>query len=297
MTYQPDNHQADTPGDSVDALFEQATLDALGILSDEEVALFEAALREAPEQLRRQLIRQHALSADLSDLLPDVEPPASLRDRVLRAVNAAIAESKGEAKVPHRAAAVAVSGARHRVLNARRVHSMWRSAAVGLAVAVVAISAILLQVQDDVRQGSELAEEAELFESIGFGYVEDVLVEDRTRRYFMTATAEAPASARASLLYFPEKDEARLYVSRLPADAKTIYRVVSTDGNGGNQVELARFTVDRPITSIKVPHFAEAMHIAIVVDRPGEDAPVSLFETSVRFVKSDGASGFTVAAL
>ena len=85
-------------------LLELAALDAMGHLDDYEQSLFTRSFHDAPASVQEEIKEfQAALVADPA-LLPDVEPPAELRQRVLDAVNFAVEQDS------HRLAPLATIG-------------------------------------------------------------------------------------------------------------------------------------------------------------------------------------------
>jgi hypothetical protein len=132
-------------------LFELASLDALGLLSEDERRSFEDAFAQASPHVQEQLRDQQSRMAEIDAILPRVEPPAGLRARVLAAVHAAI-----EA-LPGRSAAGRTHGAGRtpRLLPSRGVPAIWRGLAIGAAAAAVAFGVVTLQV---FRQNQELNE-------------------------------------------------------------------------------------------------------------------------------------------
>ena len=123
-------------------LLELASLDALGLLDEDERAAFERGFQMAPPSLQAQIRREQARLARAEALLPDVEPSASLRARVLACVREAI-QTVGTTRsgrfVPP-------------LLPSRGVSPLWRAAAVGSVAAAIVLGLTTLQIQTKVRE-------------------------------------------------------------------------------------------------------------------------------------------------
>ncbi|MCP3904624.1 MAG: hypothetical protein GY715_13440 [Planctomycetes bacterium] len=77
-------------------LHELAALDAFGLLDDYEAALFTRSFHHAPAAVQDEIkVAQAQYASDVS-LLPDAEPPTSLKARVLRSVAGAIEQESVE---------------------------------------------------------------------------------------------------------------------------------------------------------------------------------------------------------
>ncbi|MEO1510659.1 MAG: hypothetical protein AAFU70_01175, partial [Planctomycetota bacterium] len=210
-------------GRLVDRLHELAILDSLGLLDDREVGEFESMLRSAPSGLLRQLADQQSILADLEHLLPDVAPPAELRQRVLDAVRVAIAEREAsdrpvrlstgtEPVEPRSKAAAALAFAPWG--RGRPVHRLWRPAALALAAAIVALGTLHVQVIRDTRAREDRLVERMIFETISGQGLHALLFDDRKRQVTLTAVGDV-GEAEAQLWYNPEARVARLFMFRL----------------------------------------------------------------------------------
>lgn len=139
MNAMPPHHQ---PPLRTKDLFELASLDALGILDEQERRAFEEAFAAAPPALRAQLRAQQDLMADIAQTLPDAEPPASLRARVLAAVQGAISATR-----LHEAGRTTPA-----ILPSRGVSRVWRAAAIGFAAAAVVFGISTVQMRLQYRE-------------------------------------------------------------------------------------------------------------------------------------------------
>lgn len=136
---------------TTEELIELALFDAYGLLDDTERDAFERALRTAPSGLQAHVRREQRRLAASVDLLPDVEPPADLRARVLAAVRQAEADlfrsrTTDPAPLPgHEAAAL-------RLRPSRRVSPAWRVGALGAAAAALVFGITTLQMRSQYEQ-------------------------------------------------------------------------------------------------------------------------------------------------
>ncbi|XOV76882.1 MAG: hypothetical protein ACFHWZ_08725 [Phycisphaerales bacterium] len=85
-------------------MIEMASLDALGMLDADERAEFEAAFRAASPSVQAQVRREQKRFADAEHLLPEVDPPAGMKFRVMSAIrDAIIGITAGDAEAATRA--------------------------------------------------------------------------------------------------------------------------------------------------------------------------------------------------
>lgn len=114
-------------------LLELASLDALGLLDDDERTDFEAAFRAASPEVQAQVRREQRRAADLDGILPNVEVPVGLRARVMGAVRRAIAE------VSTPVATLPVADHRRAGFVFTRSTPVWRAACIGFATATIVL--------------------------------------------------------------------------------------------------------------------------------------------------------------
>jgi len=81
---------------SREELLDLAALDALGLLDQYEAALYTRSFHHAPVSVQNEVRRMQAETAGDDAILPDVEPPLDLRERVLKSVANAIEEESAE---------------------------------------------------------------------------------------------------------------------------------------------------------------------------------------------------------
>jgi hypothetical protein len=265
-------------------LLEAAVLDSMGMLDAPEADAYAAALRNAPEHIRAMVLDEQARLAVLEELLPDIDPPAELRARVIEAVRQEIAQTKPSPARPttvQHAAGRATPGA-PKLIRARRVHPAWRAAAVGFAVAVVALGAVQLQLQGSYQTFRSEASIAQLIDTVGVANIRDTLLEPTMQRFYFQAEGDAtPADALAALWVNPDSDEARLYCYRLPQGASSTFRVVRLDDAGEPVETLATFRSGGLLDAVPVSlGDASEMKLAIIMDRA--DGSTRLMTADVR---------------
>lgn len=229
-------------------LLEAAQLDALGLLDPEEQEAFERAFTAAAPSVREQVRREQARLCRLEHILPDVQPENLLRDRVLRAVDAA---ARGESADQPAQESELVRRLRHEAgrtspeLNPRRrVSALWRAAAIGFAAAAVLLGVTTVQMRSEYDQLAVAIENdalmMELTKQLGRDYVTSLLFEANTRR--LTFSAVAPEfEGRAALFVNADWAQARLFCQNLPAQPGRVYRLVALDDQSRVIREFAEF--------------------------------------------------------
>ena len=266
--------------EAVDKLFQQAMLNAMSVLEEEEFEAFEAALRAAPHELRAQLIRQEAFAADFRDTLPDAEPPAALRQRVRAAVEAANASNASRERAhgpqkhrrPASGRAAGASAALGSVLfRGRRVNHLWRSVSIGLLVAVVGMGTLQFHVIKQTAAATDLAATGELLDRLGPS-ARNLLLNDNVEQLRLTAT---PAAGDAVAVLWRDTDDGtgRLVCADLEP-ASGVYRVVALDKAGRIERELAELQSTGPIAGASVPALPRGTTLAVLPPAGMGDSPV-----------------------
>lgn len=235
-------------------LLEAAQLDALGLLDAEEQQAFEKAFAQAAPAVREQVRREQARLCRLETVLPDVAPPADLRDRVLNAVSAAqAAESLAELRAGSVVHAAGRDVAGH--LPERRVSRLWRAAAVGLAAASVVFAITTLSVQDQYKQLALQLEEQKLMNDMvsGFGakHVTGALFDQNTKRLVFTS-ADGKFTGKAALWFNADWKSSRFFAMSLPADNGNTYKLVARDRAGKVTHQIAEFETSQGMVSREV---------------------------------------------
>ena len=204
-------------------LLEAASLDAMGLLDPEEREAFERAFQAAAPAVQAQIRREQLRFSKADDVLPQVEPPLGLRARVIAAVREAMgmAERRTDAAPALR--------------FPTGVSRFWRVGAIGAMAAAIVVSIYAFQVANensgltDARQGIFLSERWQ--REYGTRFDANFLNPNERFVSFHPAT-DAPdnKSARATLMFDPDKKTAQLVVQDLPAPGD--YEVVVIDASG-----------------------------------------------------------------
>jgi len=221
-----------TPNWTTKDLFELASLDALGLLSDEESRAFEHAFAAAPAAVQEQIRDQQLRMSEIDSILPRVEPPASLRERVLAAVAAAIESLPGRtspARV-HRSARVAPG-----LLPSRGVHPIWRGVSIGCAAAMVVFAVATARIYSENREIERVMASNAVTETLAreFGAkFQRMLLNPRTQFVsFNPVSAGSRTAGEAVLLLDPASRTGQFFCANLPrVEGNFSLVVVSPDG-------------------------------------------------------------------
>ncbi|MGD9690532.1 MAG: hypothetical protein AB7K52_12400 [Phycisphaerales bacterium] len=211
-------------------LFELASLDALGLLTDEERQAFEDAFAAASPLVQAQIRDQQTRMAEIDAVLPRVEPPASLRGRVLAAVQAAIDAGRGVAGRIH------VGGrAIPALLPVRGVNPMWRGLAIGCAAAMLVFSVVTYQVFG-LHQESDRALASNVMTDVllkQFGpQFEKALLSPHTRFVSFEAPKGVETDSTAVLLIDQSTRSGQFFCKNLPTtDGNYQLVVIGPDGS------------------------------------------------------------------
>jgi len=233
-------------------LLEHAHLDALGQLDEREQAAFEAAYTVAPPTVQAQIRREQARFASMEHLLPQVEPPAELRDRVLTAVNAAmVAQSAGSDL-----------GLR----QTPRVHRAWRAASIGLVTAMVFLGAAFVSVYNSyegmTRQFENDSANTAFLNRFERTYMGDVLFSATTKRVLFTSAD--PAFKGKLGVWVDEKWPTSKLFCELPAVQGESYRLVAIDDDGNVARTIQEITADGLPKAISIGKLTSGMRVALV---------------------------------
>jgi len=210
-------------------LLEMASLDALGLLDDDERRSFECAFRDAPSTIRSEIRREQERLACDESLLPQVEPPASLRVRVMGAVRDAMRAVQAPAAHSEVIARINPGAWSWR----GRVSPVWRAACIGFATATVVLLTAGFQLQREWSSANAASTDGAIAEmitkQIGARFV-DVLLSDTSQKVALHA-ADKDLAGEATILIDPESSTAFLVVRDLPA-IQGRYRLVAMDDAG-----------------------------------------------------------------
>ncbi len=263
-------------------IMELARLDALGMLDTDERVVFERAFQDASPALREQIRREQNRLTDISDLLPDVEPPQDLRGRVLHAVRDAMTAVTG------RTSGDVLARIEPLAVNMRRnVSPVWRAACIGFATATILLMGISFSQHTTYEDALQAVRDGELAEQIA------IQLGSQFHETFFSPTADHVAfipvadstavgkSSVAKVMIDHEKEIALLVCDKLPrVDGQ--YALVITDEEGKVISTVARFDSNGVLESQTLPNniMASARYAICTTDattnEPGEPVLVSL---------------------
>lgn len=231
---------------SLKDLLELAHLDALGLLDEDDQRRFERAFVAAPPALKDQVRAEQARWADMDPILPRVEPPADLRDRVLAAVeqamirDVALGDSMGDDIFP-----------------AHRVSSHWRTGAVALlSVLVIFVGAFsyVYSINDRMREAINQNTDANRYLATWgtSDHLRDSLFEPGVVHSYFHPVDET-ITARASIYVSKDWTTNKLFVEGLPSPQGATLRVCVVDEKNNVVREVASFTSDGSLTRCDLP--------------------------------------------
>lgn len=228
-------------------LLESAHLDALGLLDEVEREAFERALAAAPGAVREQVRAEQARWAMSEALLPMVDPPAGLRERVLQAVSSAMSEGVPR-EVQDDDAGLGYAGLGYSapaIPGRRRVSAMWRVASVALLCAVAVLGgAFGFVYQSNARLMSQLSSGQAVDAFVGAFGPQHELLRGTLFGEGTVRVAFAPSegvSGRAALFLVENSDVCRLFCENLPQRDGVSYHLVRLDEDGRVAQSLAEF--------------------------------------------------------
>lgn len=225
-------------------LIEQAALDAFGLLDDYEQSLFTRSFHHAPTGVQEEILQLQAEIASDEALLPEVEPPAELRAKVLRAVARAIeaeAATLGPlASIGRRRAAAERGAARSPLITGGQ---FWRAAAFALMGTVIVVSYFLAEAS---RKNHEIATIAinsntsTVLEQMIGPTVKDFLFDPAQQKIVLHPVAPG-APLRAAILLKEHEGEGFLVFDGLPRSNDRGYTLAILGDDGQTRQVLATF--------------------------------------------------------
>jgi len=218
-------------------LIELAVLNTLALLEDDEQEQFNRAFAAAPPSVQAHVRREQTRFSDIEALLPQVEPPADLRAKVVQAIRAAMAEAAAQAGLDHK-----INAAGHLtklMIPSRRVSPLWRASALGFATAAGVMVVAIIQLQISFRDIDQtLRADRDMqstITSIGPKHVDDVLFDPRTAKHVLVdadPTDEKFVHARVAVHFNDEWDGAQFYAMNFEPEDGVEYRLIVLDKNG-----------------------------------------------------------------
>lgn len=248
-------------------LLENANLAALGLLDQEEHGAYERALTKAPASVREHILREQARWAGGGELLPAVEAPEHLRERVMDAVRGAIVDDE----IAHSAIGLdePTFGGR------RRVSALWRGGALGLLCACVALTGMLFYTRESEKESSERLAAGTVVDglrgSFGHQFVKGIVFDASTQRVAMLAQ-DPSFMGKVTLYTNDEWPEWRAVSADMPslADGEQ-YCLVELKDDGGVARKLASINANAQLDSVSVTPVESGTRIALVVSVRGRD--------------------------
>jgi hypothetical protein len=254
-------------------LLENASLDALGLLDEEERAEFESAFRSAAPEVQAQVRREQRRAADLDATLPNVEAPVGLRARVVGAVRRAIAEVSTPVGSVH---PEVDSGHRRAGFLFLRTTPVWRAACIGFATATVVLAGAFgwmtrahSQLASQMTSGQMLEE----FQQVAGARALDILAaRNRDDVSLIPADHDVAQGVIANLYLDIDKGEAVLLCRGLPALAGS-YRLVVEDGTNQKRIEEFKSTSGGTIPVMVKGLSAEDLRSLAIVGPDADGGP------------------------
>ncbi|MFG0260093.1 MAG: hypothetical protein ACF8LK_07040 [Phycisphaerales bacterium JB041] len=238
-------------------LLENALLDALSLLDEEDSAAFNEAFNAAPPHVQAQVRREQTRLSRLDSLLPDVTPPATLRARVLAAVQSAMAERRAQdAHAALRLDDPDTIARLPQMAHRRKVAAVWRAVALGCAAAAIVLGVTAVQLQgllQDFRSQEDVLVSA-IRDKFGPDYLIQALVDDSTQRITLVGNDSGLANdAKAAVWVNPDWRTAKLFGINLPATEGSQYRLVVVDENNVPVSTVAEFTFNGGLLDREIP--------------------------------------------
>ena len=267
-----------------DELIQNALLDACGLLEEDELAEFEAAFAEAPESLKAQIRLEQARFADMGEVLPEVEPPASLRSRVVDAVRAeihsdgleaiagVIGPDSGRGDLKKAAAAAPL------LLPINRVTPIWRAAALGFATATILSGVAILNLHGEFSRITNDVASNEVITNLSQmgGPAFGALFNDGYERVVLNPSRNE--GMRGFAMVNTDRGEGHLVLNRLPIAENVSYRLVAIDEEGNELTTLKTFERSGAFESVQTVAFdfeaGTAPRFALLETRAGEESLV-----------------------
>jgi len=234
-------------------LFEMASLDALGLLDEQERRAFEDGFAAAPASVKEQIRATQTRFTEIDAFLPKVNAPSALRGKVIAAVQAAIDALPGRRHEAGRATPT--------FLKSRGVSPIWRAVAIGCAAAVAFFSVATVSMLNNSREMEAAVHTSAMFDSFKerFGTrFRSALMAETTQFVKFKAPGGLPTGAQALLLMDEAKKTGMFFCFDLPSQSGQ-YALVVVQADGSISEPIATFRAsggtnpDVDIPKITVP--------------------------------------------
>lgn len=253
---------------SLRAILELASLDALGLLEEDERRQFDASFRALPDHLREHVRREQARFADIQHMLPIVEPPERLRARVLAAV---AGEAASEQAILGTLDASGVTIAR-----SHGVSRLWRAVAIGSVAAVLGLGVVLAQMFSNVARIDAASRQMQIDHYIsrtfGPAFLNDAGHARSTWVKLSARAGSGPNYPGGSLLINRASNNAHLVVTNLP-EAEGRYQLIGIDPQSGARRVLHTFTATsgRSVQNFRFEPVDAEQYALIPLDGPSSE--------------------------
>ncbi|MFZ4574117.1 MAG: hypothetical protein ACOYN0_06945 [Phycisphaerales bacterium] len=231
---------------TVRELLENAHLDALGLLDEDERAAFEKAFRSAPGPVRAQIRDEQSRWARMESCLPRIEPGDDLRERVLAAIRSEVElETASEALIALTPGELDGSGplsGEVESMRRRKVPAFWQGAAIAMfSVSIVLGGAFVMLLRDYSAMASQSRDGKWLEQALALARkgqtLSDVLVDPSAEKHALTSAMEGCTGA---LWTHPNwENSAILFTEGLKAPQGTSYRVIAITEGSKDPVVIA----------------------------------------------------------
>jgi len=259
-------------------LIELAVLDALALLEEDEQADFDRAFAAAAPSVQAHIRREQTRFSNLDALLPDVDPPADLRAKVIQAVRAAMAEAAAQTGVGH---TIHTAGRdTEPMIPSRRVSPLWRASSLGFATAagVMVVAVIQLQISfQNIERTLRADQDMQgTITSIGPKHVDDVLFDRKSAKHVLVDANPTDTKfmhARVAVHFNDEWDTAQFYAMNFEPEDGVEYRLVVLDNDNRptNEFVTIRAGFGRLVEDISLDINANT-RLAVYAYAPGQEA-------------------------
>ncbi len=223
---------------TIQEMIENAVLDAVGLLEDDEHAAFDRAFQTASPKIQAMIRAEQSRLSNLNGLLPAVDPPVSLRSEVIGKVREAIAAAylAEESEAGRRPTM--------ELIPSKKVSPIWRAAAIGSLAAAVVFGVSVTRMTAEYDTLRDAIGKDQLLEQItqqfSSRYVQDMMFDQDTAR-FVFASASGDFGGQAAVFCNPGWDESRFFSTKLASMDNQRFRLAVVDENDQIIRELLAF--------------------------------------------------------